>query len=71
MATITSNGTGGGAWSAGATWAGGVKPADDDAVTIGAGDTVLMDEDTSAFTGLRTVTIAGHASAPGTLSPVT
>ena len=62
-ATITSNGTGGGSWSAGATWAGGVKPADDDAVTIAAGDSVLMDEDTSGFAnGLQTVTITGIAS---------
>ena len=67
-ATITSNGTGGGAWSAGATWVGGTKPADGDAVTIAAGDSVLMDEDASAMTGYLTVTITGIASGtPGML----
>lgn len=34
MATITSNGTGGGNWGTGSTWNGGVVPADDDAIWI-------------------------------------
>jgi len=44
VATITSNGTGGGNWSAGASWAGGVAPVlgTDDAI-IAAGDTVTID----------------------------
>lgn len=67
MGTISSNGTGGGAWSATATWNGGAVPIDDDAVTIVAGDSVLMDADTSSFTGLRTVTITSHATTPGML----
>ena len=67
-ATITSNGTGGGSFSAGATWAGGVEPADGDAVVIAAGDAVLMDRDTSAYTGFLTVDITGTASGtPGML----
>ena len=67
-ATITSNGTGGGSFSAGATWAGGVEPANGDAVVIAAGDAVLMDRDTSADTGFLTVTITGTASGtPGML----
>ena len=67
-ATITSNGTGGGSFSAGATWAGGVEPADGDAVVIAAGDSVLMDRDASAYTGFQTVTITGIASGtPGML----
>ena len=67
-ATITSNGTGGGSFSAGATWAGGTEPADGDAITIAAGDAVLMDRDASAYTGFLTVTITGTASGtPGML----
>ena len=62
-ATITSNGTGGGSASAGATWVGGVVPADDDAVTVAAGDSILWDLDTSGYAaGLQTVTITGIAS---------
>ena len=70
MATITSNASG--AWATGATWVGGVKPADGDAVVIAAtrchrsGHNILMDDDTSAFTGLFTVTITGGAT-PGML----
>jgi hypothetical protein len=65
--TITSNGTGGGAWSSAATWSGGVVPANDEAVTIAPGDPVLMDVDTSGFAdGLQTVTISGGVT-PGML----
>ncbi len=63
----SSNGTGGGNWSVGATWAGGVKPADGETVTIVAGDNILMDEDASALTGFQTVTVQGHAITPGML----
>lgn len=65
MATITS--TTSGNWSSGATWVGGTKPADGDAVVIAAGHSVLMDEDTSAMTGLLDVTVQGDATTPGML----
>lgn len=59
---------GSGSWSIGATWVGGVVPADDEEVNIEAGHAVLMDADLSAYTGLRTVTIKGVASGtPGRL----
>jgi len=64
MATKTSAQSGN--WSAGATWVGGVKPADDDAVVIAAGHNILMDDDLSAYTGLQTVTIQGGVT-PGIL----
>ncbi|MDD3531156.1 MAG: hypothetical protein PHV99_00985 [Candidatus Pacebacteria bacterium] len=41
-ATRTSNGTGGGIWSVGSTWAGGVVPATSDTVIIASGDTVSL-----------------------------
>lgn len=60
MATITSNGTGGGLWSAGATWVGGVAPVDADTVVIAAGDTVTFNVDTSGFAnGIAGITITG------------
>lgn len=43
MATITSNGTGGGNWSAGSTWQGGTPPSGTDDVVIQSGDTVAKD----------------------------
>jgi len=45
MAAISSNGTGGGDWSAGASWAGGTAPGDGDHATILAGDTISIDGD--------------------------
>ena len=65
MATITSNASGN--WATGATWVGGVKPADGDAVVIAAGHSILMDDDLSAYTGLFSVTIQGDDSTPGML----
>ena len=64
-----------GLWSDIATWSdtdavspGAAVPADDDAVFIGitgeSGVSVQMDVDLSAYTGLRTVTIRGHATTP-------
>lgn len=43
MAVTTSNGTGGGNWSAGASWAGGVAPPTTNDVTIASGDTITKD----------------------------
>jgi hypothetical protein len=43
MAAITSNGTGGGNYSAGGSWVGGVAPTIVDTVTIAAGDTITVD----------------------------
>lgn len=43
MATISSNGTGGGLASLGASWAGGIAPVDGDKVNIVAGDTITLD----------------------------
>ena len=42
MATITSNGTGGGNSNVGASWAGGVVPVSGDKVIVAAGDTITM-----------------------------
>jgi hypothetical protein len=60
MATIISNGTGGGLWNAGATWVGGVAPVDDDTVVIASGDVVEFNDDTSGFAnGINGITITG------------
>jgi len=67
MATISSNGTGGGAWSSTATWAGAAVPVDNDDVIIAAGDSVEFDADTSAFAnGIAGIVIQGGAT-PGML----
>jgi hypothetical protein len=42
-AEVTTNGTGGGAWSEAATWRGGAVPKADDEVTIRKGDAVVFD----------------------------
>jgi len=44
MALISSNGTGGGDWSAVGTWAGGVVPAEGDCADVVAGDTVTIND---------------------------
>lgn len=68
MATKTSNGTGGGNWSAGATWAGGVAPVDGDTVVIAAGDTVTLDVDITGWaTGINGLTITSSSGTPGKL----
>lgn len=46
-ASITSNGSGGGNWSATATWTGGTLPTNADDVTILAGDTITIDISTA------------------------
>ncbi|MEY4933573.1 MAG: hypothetical protein RLZZ403_1893, partial [Pseudomonadota bacterium] len=63
-----------GAWSSTATWSdtdggggGATVPADDDAVFILINVAVQMDADLSAYTGLRTVTVRGHATTPAML----
>jgi len=45
MTAITSNGTGGGNWSATATWTGAAVPIEDDTVIIQNGDTITIDQD--------------------------
>lgn len=47
MATINSNNTGGGNWHVGTTWEGGVVPSATDRVVIKAGDTVVIDDNTT------------------------
>ena len=65
MATITSNGTGGGNWGTAATWAGAAVPVDNDTVVIAAGDTVTFDVDTSAWAnGIAGITITSDATTP-------
>lgn len=63
MPTITSNGTGGGLWSAGATWVGGSAPVDNDTVVIASGDTVTYETDMSDAgtwpNGIAGITITG------------
>lgn len=51
MATINSNGTGGGTWTATGTWAGGTLPssAGTDTVHVVSGDTVIYNEDMSSW----------------------
>lgn len=60
MSSISSNGAGGGDWSATGTWSGGSVPANGDDVTIVAGDTVNFDVDQSGFAdGIAGLDIAG------------
>src|SRR5437762_1762236 len=59
---ITSNGTGGGAWSAPATWAGGTVPAAGDDVTIADGDTVTIDTNVPASGSLSSLIVGQGAS---------
>jgi len=58
-AAISSNGTGGGNWNTGSTWAGGVVPGAGDDVTIVAGDVVTLDVSPATVTSL---TIASTAT---------
>lgn len=68
MAVITSNASG--LWSAGATWVGGVPPANGDSFVIASGHTVEFDVDQSAMaTGMVGGTITGAltlTTTPGT-----
>lgn len=51
MAVITSNGTGGGGWSSGSSWIGGIAPGAGDRAIISSGDTIYIDGDTSVGDG--------------------
>ena len=67
MATITSAGSGN--WGTGATWVGGVAPADNDAVVIASGHTVVFNVDTSAWAnGINGITVTGTLSVSTTTS---
>lgn len=63
MPTKTSNGTGGGLWGDGATWVGGVIPADQDTVVIASGDTVTFNVDMTGWTGIAGITVTGTLKA--------
>ncbi len=56
--TITSNGTGGGVWSAGGSWLGGIAPVAGDNAIIAAGDVITV----GAATAITTVTVTGSIS---------
>lgn len=65
MAAIASNGTGGGNWSVGASWTGGIAPVAGDTVTIANGDLITADT-----TGLacKSIALNGTLSASRTAS---
>lgn len=68
-APISSNGTGGGAWSDIATWGGGVVPGSSDAVTILSGDVITVDTVALAASVLfDTTTVANGITISGTNS---
>lgn len=61
MATITSAASGN--WSAGATWVGGVKPANGDTVVLAPGHVVTYDEDMSGWAnGIAAMTVGSGAT---------
>lgn len=66
MAAITSSGTGGGVWSAGASWTGGVAPVEGDTVQIRSGDTITLDA--SVTVGADSATPAIDVLSGGTLN---
>ncbi len=66
MAAINSNGTGGGNWSSGSSWAGGVAPGEGDTCTILSGDTIVIDGNITV--GADTSTPAIKVNSGGTLS---
>lgn len=67
MATITSASSGN--WSSGSVWVGGVAPADNDAVVIASGHSVVFNVDTSAWAnGISGITITGTLSVSTTTS---
>ena len=56
---INTNGTGGGDYTAGATWNGGVAPADGETAVVLVGDTMIFDEDMSGWANGIDLTING------------
>jgi len=63
MAHIQSNGTGGGDFSAGGSWNGGVAPGDDDSWEVLSGDTISFDVDSSGYaSGFRQIDVDGTLS---------
>jgi len=69
MAVINSNGTGGGKFSAGASWAGGVKPGAADTFTILSGDVIDCDTTEavlSAVGNISTINSGGELQITGT-----
>ena len=67
MATITSNGTGGGLWHDTATWAGGVVPVYGDKVVIEDGDIVELNGDCECGTGIYPADRAAYNSSDWSL----
>ena len=65
MAAITSNGTGGGNWSATASWTGASVPIEGDTVIIQNGDTITIDQDITV--GADTTTAAIDVASGGIL----
>jgi hypothetical protein len=63
---ITSNGTGGGDWSAGASWTGGSAPGEGDTCQIASGDTITIDS--TIIVGADTTTPAIDILDGGTLA---
>lgn len=57
MTAITSNGTGGGNWSATASWAGAAVPIEGDTVTIQNGDTITIDQNITVGADTSTAAI--------------
>ena len=58
MVAISSNGTGGGNWSAAAAWAGGAVPVEGDTATIVVGDTITIDQTITVGADTATAAIA-------------
>ena len=65
MTAITSNGTGGGNWSATASWTGATVPIEGDTVIIQNGDTITIDQDITV--GADTTTAAIDVASGGKL----
>ena len=62
MAAKTTNGTGGGNWSAGATWTGGVAAGEGDTVIIATGDTLTIDGNVTVGADSATAAIASQTT---------
>jgi hypothetical protein len=68
MAAITSNGTGGGLWSLGATWVGGVAPASGDTVTVAATDTITFDQNDTGANTCLSIALSGIINFSNTMT---